>query len=351
MSGNQDQRASESVDPIDQVADLLMGDLDSSTLQDEGNDESQTESSTDEEVDANDQETQDTEEADETADSDLTWAKALGVDDDDIVLDAEGNFQGVRTKIDGVESVVTLKEAISGFQFNKVVTQKSQALAEERRQFDELKTAVTQDYTKRIENAAKLTELLANKFLEDYNSIDWQRLRQDNPGQYAALQQDMQAKRAELEAVFTAIESEKAEQQKQVSVEQQQNWAKHLQKQAEIAINDNPDWRDINKFKTAMTEMQTFISETYGFTSEEFTSVYDARLLRLIKDAQAYRKGAKQITENIVKKAPKFQQGSGQVKKVSKLDQLVKTAKTTKGYHKRAAETDAVTALLLGGFK
>lgn len=351
MSSDQDQGASQSVNAIDQVADLLMGELDSSTLQDEGNDESQTESSTDEEVDANDQETQDTEEADETADSDLTWAKALGVDDNDIVLDADGNFQGVRTKVDGVESVVTLKEAIAGFQFNKVVTQKSQALAEERRQFDELKTAVTQDYTKRIENATKLTELLANKFLEDYNSIDWQRLRQDNPGQYAALQQDMQVKRAELENVFVALEAEKTDQEKRVKQEQNDNWAKHLQKQAEIAINDNPEWRDIGKFKAAMTDMQTFITDTYGFTPEEFTSVYDARLLRLIKDAKAYRSGVKQVSESIVKKAPKFQQGSGPVKKVSKLDQLVKTAKTTTGYKKRAAETDAVAALLLGGVK
>lgn len=351
MSNDQDQRASESVNALDQVADLLLGELDSSTQQDDGNDESQTESSTGEEVDANNQETEEEQESDENQESDLTWAKALGVDDNDIVLDADGNFQGVRTKVDGVESVVSLKEAISGFQFSKVVTQKSQALAEERKQFEELKTAVTQDYTKRIENATKLTELLANKFLEDYNSIDWQKLRQDNPGQYAALQQDMQGKRAELEAVFSALDTERTVQEQQATKEQQNSWAKHLQKQAEIAINDNPEWKDVNKFKDAMSSMQSFVSEAYGFTAEEFTSVYDARLLRLIKDAQAYRAGVKQINEKIVNKTPKFQQGSGPVKKTAKLDQLVKKAKTTTGYHKRAAETDAVAALLLGGLK
>jgi len=268
--------------------------------------------------------------------------------EDDIALDEEGNLVGVKVIVNGKDELIPLVELKNGYQFNKANTQKAQALAEERKQLEEVKAVVTGEYTKKLQNVAKLSELLANKFLEEYNSINWNKLRADMPGEYAALQRDFDAKRLELQTVFTTIEAEQGQIVEQQQVDTQQKINAHLTTQAELVINNNPDWKDIGKFKTAMSDMANFVSESYSFTPEEFSSVYDARLIELIKDAMSYRKGKTNIESKTKAKIPTFQKSVGQVKKTSKLDQLVKTAKNSKGYKKRDAETNAVAALLLG---
>lgn len=329
------------VSELDQMAEILVGGLDEdSDIQDDGNDENQTEASTEEEV-SEDQDAQD--------DEDVTWAKALGVDESDILLDDDGNFKGIKIVVDGKEEQATLAELKNGYQFNKANTQRAQAIAEERKQLENVKQLVTTEYTQKLQNVNKLTELLAGKFLEEYNSLDWQRIRLEQPGEYAALQRDFDAKRLELQNIFAALETE----QKSISVEEQQaqqaKYNSYLEAQAQKAIANNPEWKDVEKFKTAMSDMVKFVGDAYGFSADEFSSVYDARLLELIKDAMAYRNGSKIAQEKIATNIPKFQKSSGPAKKSSKLDQLVKTAKSAKGYKKRDAEADAITALLLQG--
>lgn len=346
MADNQDQRPGESVSSIDKIADLLSSDGQNidSVEQDTRNDESQPDVSIADDVDVVGQENQEVEQDAQ----DVTWASALGVGDDDIELDDDGNFVGVKITVDGKNELVPLTELKNGYQFSKANTQRAQALAEERKQLEEVKATVTGEYTKKLQNALKLNELLASKFLDDYNSIDWNRLRAEMPGEYAALQRDYDAKRSELQAVFTAIETEYAESSKKQAIESQQKFNLHLSKQAELVISNNPDWKDIEKFKSAMSDMTAFIGEAYGFTPDEFSSVYDARLIELVKDAMAYRKGKTNVESKKLQKLPTFQKSTGQTKQRTKLDQLIKTAKNAKGSNRRNAETDAIVALLQG---
>ena len=335
---NQDQHASESVGALDQIANLLIGEEGDphQISQDDEYDEGQLDASTDNEVE---------EGQNDDDQGEVSWASVLGVNDDDVVLDDEGNFKGVKVG----DEHVSLLDLKNGFQFNKANTQKAQALAEERRQFEEAKTQITEQYSNKIQTVNKLTEKLAEKFLEDYNVIDWAKLRMERPGEYAALQQDFNAKRNELQNIFAALEQESSTISKQAQQEQQAKWEQHLATQAQIAVNANPEWKDVEKFKSDMSNMTKFVGEAYGFSEQEFMSVYDARLLSLIKDAMSYRNGAKIVEKQVANKTPKFQKSNGLVKKQSKLDQLVKTAKNAKGYQKRAAETDAIAALLLQG--
>lgn len=352
---NQDQRPGESVSSIERIAQLLTDENESKTETEAGDsssaqteqfeqtDESNLESTDDQNI--GEQEESSTQEDEQ----DVTWASALGVADEDLVLDEEGNFKGVKTKVNGKEAVVQLKDLIGGYQFNAANTQKAQILAEERRQFDQVRSTVAQEYTKKLDDVAKLTELLSNRFMSDYNNIDWVRLRTERPGEYAALQQDFNARRGELETIFSAINEDQSLHHQSITEEQQQQWNNHLAAQAQQVIDNNPEWRDVSKFKTAMTDFEQFVQEAYGFSPEEFHSVYDARLIELIKDAQKYRSGKQKIAQNKVEKVPTFQKkGLKTPAKTSTLDKLVKQAKSAKGYHKRTAETNAIAALLLG---
>lgn len=336
---------------IDQIANLLgeesIKETPKKELKEESEeDDTQPDDSTQEGDDDGEEETEQSEDDDS---DDVTWGKTLGIDDKNVVLDEEGNFVGVNVKVDGKVSTVDMKTLVDGYNYNKSNTHKAQQLSEQRKEFEELKTAVATEYVQKIEVVDKLTSHLKNALIGEYKNVDWNKLRAENPGEYAAAVQDFNARNAEIEQIINAVGAEKAGLTQEQMAEQQGKMQEHIKAQAEKVLENNPSWADPKVFKKTLTEMTDFVNESYGFTPEEFASVQDARLLELVKDAMKYRSSIKGAKTKLESKVPKFQKSVGSKPSESKLAKLTKKAKTTQGYHKRAAETDAITALLLGG--
>ena len=295
----------------------------------------------------------DVEESDDSTDEDdseVTWASTLGIDEKNVVLDEKGNLAGVNIKVDGKVSTVEFKDLIAGFQSNKSNTNKSKALADERREFEAIRRQVAQEYAKKVETAERLTEHLKSSLMADYSGIDWNRLRVENPGEYAAAVQDYNLKSAEIDKMMSMVIEEKHIINNEQTVERQQVYQEYLRGQADKIIENNPTWAKPEVFKKAAKQMQEFIEESYGFTQQEFDNIQDARLLEIVKDAMAYRNGTKIAkTKMEAKPLPKFQKSVGKTtKSQSTLEKLTNKAKSTSGYAKRGAETDAVAELLSG---
>ena len=147
-----------SVNAVDQISELLFG-SEEPVVNKSKNDESeeadiQPDDSTQDEDEVTEEEEED---ADAESDEEVTWAKTLGVDEKNIVLDDDGNLSGINVKVDGKVNTVGVKDLIAGYQSNKSNTNKSKLLADERREFDEVKYAVVGEYTKKIETIDALT--------------------------------------------------------------------------------------------------------------------------------------------------------------------------------------------------
>jgi hypothetical protein len=281
--------------------------------------------------------------------SDVTWGSALGLDDKQVVVDEAGNLKAVRVKVDGKESEVALPELVAGFQTAKYNTQKSQALSEEVKQFEQVKQVTIEQYTAKIDQLQKVNEHLYNEFMGEYNSIDWQRLRVENPAEYAAAIQDFKVREDKIKGIYTALEQEKTIEQQKLTEEQQGKWQQFLSQQVEKVFENNPGWRDEKVRKQELGDMMSFVGEAYSFTPEEFQSVQDPRLLELVKDAMKFRKGVVEGKKKLEKPLPKFQQPSGKkVTQKTKLDILTQRAKTAAGPDKRKAQVDAIAELLSG---
>jgi len=334
--------------PVDRIADLLSGKTEEPAkeqIEESEEADTQPDDSTQDEDDAD--ESEDEEASDADSDEEVTWAKTLGVDEKNVVLDEDGNLSGINVKIDGKVSTVEIKDLIAGYQTNKSVTNRSKALADERREFDSIKVAVAQEYSKKIETVDRLTAHLKESLIGDYKNVDWNRLRAENPGEYAAAVQDFNFRQSEIEKIAGAVNEEKTGVQQQMTAEQQQHFNEYIKGEAEKIITKNPSWAKPEVFKKAITEMTDFVNEAYGFSAQEFANVQDARVLEIVKDAMKYRSSIKSAKTKLEVTVPKFQKSSGKtVKTLSKLDRLTKQAKEAKGYSKRAAETDAVAELL-----
>jgi len=285
---------------------------------------------------------------DESTDEEVTWGKALGIDDSAVVLDDTGNLKAVKVKVDGQEEEVALKELVSGYQFNKHNTQKSQLLAEETRQFKTAVEQTTKQYTDKLDSLEKATAYVKGQFLKQYEDVNWSLIRQQNPAEYAALVQDFQMQSAEFDRILEVVASTKNAEAEQLQNEFQEGQRQLHQRQIELTLEKNPEWRDQKVLKSALEDLSSFAGEAYGFTPQEFASINDHRMIEVLKDAMKLKRGVKEAEQKIVQQKPNFQkQTSLKRNNVSHLDKLIKRAASSTGTQRRAAETDAIAQLLI----
>lgn len=339
-----------SVNAVDQISELLFGSEETPAkkkLTEESEEaDTQPDDSTQEDEEGAEEEEED---ADAESDEEVTWAKTLGVDEKSVVLDEDGNLSGINVKVDGKVNTVGVKDLIAGYQSNKSNTNKSKQLADDRREFDEVKYAVVGEYTKKIETIDALTGHLKKNLLGEYANVDWNKLRYENPGEYAAAVQDFNFRNQEIESITNAVANERGDMSNQMGAEQQALNQEYVLGQVDKVLEKNPSWANPDEFKKALGKMTDFLGSAYGFSQQEFANIQDARILEIVKDAMAYRSSKESAKTKMAVKVPSYQKSTGKSSKtVTKLQQLTQQAHNAKGYSKRAAETDAV-AMLLGG--
>lgn len=341
----------------DSIAELLMGGSGASDSEKEeavgdAVETEEAEDTPDEESEEEETPSEDSTEEDESdeEDGDDTWESVLGLEEGQIDFDEEGNLRGVNVKVNGEQSTVKMNDLVAGYQNNKANTQKSQALAEERKTFDTQVQTVVQEYKTKLDNVEAMSTYLGEQLVSEFNGINWEQLRVENPAEYAAARQDYATRASELQQAQQAIQAERqqatmAEQQKFV-----QSQSSVVQEQRAKMLENNPTWNSPETFNKDMGEIKEFLGNQYGFTDQDFASVADARLIELVKDAKKFREGVKFAQKKVQKPVPKFQKSVGKSRKApSKLDKLTKAAKGAKGANKRVAQSDAIAELLLGG--
>jgi hypothetical protein len=286
-------------------------------------------------------------------DNDVTWAKVLGVDESDVVLDANGDFKAIKIKINGEEQEVDLKTLKNGFQFEEYTRKKLGAFAEEKKQFEAQIAQQTADFQAKIAQAEQVSKFLEQKLLNGFNQVDWNELRATDPLEYARQWQHFQQQYAELEQIKEATGYESQQLQQMQAEQAMQQAMKASQQNIDRLVAAHPEWSDNQRMIADFNEYGEFYSKEYGIQNEEFAHVMlnmlnlDPRAVDVIRDAMAYRK-AKDVGNKKVTNAPKFVK-PGQSANTSKLAQLTRAAKTANGAQKHNTALAAVTELLSSG--
>ncbi len=236
-------------------------------------------------------------------DAELSLSELLGVDDDRIVM--EDGVASVNAIIDGKTTAVPLTELVSSYQLQGHVNNKSMSLQNDRKAFEDERTNVANQLKTRVDGILSLGKAMEQQLVSEYNSIDWDSLRHNNPSEWSALRQDYADKANEIQKSQSLAEEESkrlmAEQQSRYNAQMQER----LQSELDKVIEANPDWADENKRASAQSKLAGFMKESYGFGDEDIAVVADHRIINLIQDAMAYREG-KQVAEKKVKVVPKF---------------------------------------------
>ena len=357
------QHEGERGNTIDAVADLLLQEEPTVEVEEEKavhrpNDDDLVDDSEESEVieaqesddEVEDPETDDSNEL-ETDDDDglAALAAELGLDADKLTLSEDGEIL-VNLKVNGKDQQIDLKEAISQTQFSKANDEKARTLAEERKTFESERKQVADAYQQQLQQVRGLGEMLQQKLMQDFQGVDWDRLRVTDPGEWTAKQREFELRNQELQQAGQMLGQQMRAEQDQQSQQDAQWRAEVLQSEREKMIEHNPTWRDDERMKGDLTKIVEYAKQS-GFDDEELQDVIYSRHVEVLKKAMLYDQG-KTVADKKVKQVPRVQRASNgrfvKGSKNGKVNKLIERAQNAKGANKRDAQADAVAALLMG---
>ena len=254
----------------------LMGD-------DNGADNGQPEESTNE--------LQATGEVDETDDPEYS-------EESEIVEEVKPRY---KAKVGGEEVEVELDELINGYQRSKDYTQKSQALAEQRKAIDSERQHLEYVKQERQAYAQKLQAL--DSFLSQQNKgEDLEVLKETDPIGYAV----KVAEQSQREKQLSVVRAEQNRIAQQQQAEQQQNLQNHLKVESEKLSSVIPELAT-PKGDAIRKEIREY-AKSVGWSDQELSSVYDHRAVLTLYKAMKFEQLQKGKPDTLkkVQQAPKM---------------------------------------------
>lgn len=189
-------------------------------------------------------------------------------------------------KVDGVEKQVDANELVKGYQLHADYTRKSQALAEARREHQAEMEAVKAER----EHNARMAQALEARVRElAPPQVDWQKLRQTDPIEFAAQWAQHQMRQQELQF----LQQEQARVAEAQAAEQEQRRMGMLQTEAEKLTEAIPEWKDAKKASAEKKAVREY-ALSLGFDPQDVDGVMDHRVIKALYDAHRYNQLVKQ---------------------------------------------------------
>jgi hypothetical protein len=280
--------------------------------------ETQNDEDQPEQVESQEEESENTEDADETEGEDG--------EEQEESEEQPRTSKSRRIKIDGEDVEVTDEELEKGYSRTADYTRKTQALAAERKAFQEQELpAVRAERQKLVERLAKVEETY--KALVP-SEPDWDRLRAEHPKEFA----DTWAAWQQYQSRLAGISKEKSEVQKQIDEDNARQFSEAVKVEHERLLEAVPSWKDEKIAQKEKADMVEFALKS-GFTEEQLKSTSDHKVLVLLRKAMLFDRAQKakpavQQTINRVKTATPGPSSKGKAKVSESTRALQRLAKT-----------------------
>ena len=244
---------------------------------------------------------------------------------DDYGEEAQEEEAKYEIKVNGKPVEVTLDELMSGYQRDSDYRRKTMELADERRLLEEEVNRAKSE----SDAVAKLRQDYATRLSEIENSmkpdanIDWARLYETDPDEY-------HRKKIEVENKSKALETIKAERQRAIQEQQQEQskvFNQYLEQQKKLLADKEPESVDPVKGEILRKDMTSYLKKE-GYSDQELNMMVDHRSFVIAKKAMLYDKMMNsKISAKQSKTVPKMVR-SGTTKTINKDSQQSKSLKS-----------------------
>lgn len=183
----------------------------------------------------------------------------------------------------GEENVkLSLKELQSGYLRQADYTRKTQELAKAREEIQtHVQTAAQQAQQYYLQQLQAIQASMIQMAAPELQNVDWNRLANEDPAEFVRLSAKAQTVRGTLERTQQQLVAAAQQQKAQADAQ----LAKNIEESIQVLQRDLPGWGN-ELYQTILKES----ASNYGFSQEELNNIWDARVIKAIHDANAYRK-------------------------------------------------------------
>ena len=194
--------------------------------------------------------------------------------------EAESEETLVTVKINGKEQQIPLKEAIAGYQRNADYSQKTQALAHERKAFEAERNNVVAERAQYSQLLTALSSQLEQLMPQEPN---WEELHRNDPINYPLIRDQWRDYRERL----VATQAEQARLQQIDAIEKQERLREVVSQGQKYLQEKVPEWKDEAKWEQAKKSLRDYGLKV-GYSDEELRQAYDPRALIVLDKARKY---------------------------------------------------------------
>lgn len=190
----------------------------------------------------------------------------------------------VTTKIDGVEKQVPLSDVLKSYQLEGHVNNKSIELSNLRTQFEQEQQAARTLFAQQLQQNQQMGNVAMQMLTHEYQKVDWNALRANNPAEFAALQAEFQQRQQAIHQYMGALN----QQAQQAAMQQQESMRAAVAQEREKLFAAIPEWRNEESFAKDKQAMTKYAIER-GFQQAELDQIFDHRYMRVLHDAARYQ--------------------------------------------------------------
>ena len=125
-------------------------------------------------------------------------ADLLGLDESDLMLDEQGAL-AFRTKVDGSTGAASLRDLRDSYQLTRTAQQRLSKLSEDRKAFEQERQVGLQSLGQQTERLTALIDGIEKEAAAEWQGVDWNKLREEDPSEYAARRADFDDRRRRIE--------------------------------------------------------------------------------------------------------------------------------------------------------
>lgn len=220
-----------------------------------------------------------------------TIAQALGFEEDFLDLDDDGDVV-IKTKIDGQEGKAKGKDFFATYQKQGHLDNRLREVNQREENLKAQETNFQAETQQKLQHFEDLNRVALNALNQEFQQIDWNYLRETEPGEFAAKQTDFRTRQGQIQQAleYTAKQRNDAE-------------AQRRSQEAQKVVSLMDGWTDPAVAKKEEAELTAYISENN--MNPDIANYADVYLLA--KKAKAFdelEKGQPAI-KKLVKRAPK----------------------------------------------
>lgn len=167
-------------------------------------------------------------------------AKALGIDESAIEVDADGNVS-FKTKIDGKEGAAKFADVLKTHQINGHAENRTREVAQREAALATRAQEAEQAIQQRLNHAEQLGKLAYEELMADYNQYDWKALDQHHDqGAVAALKIKFQERSSKIQQAMQGVNAQRGQLSQQAQVREDARLAAEWERLPSVI----PEWKD-----------------------------------------------------------------------------------------------------------